>query len=61
MDETAISSDETIQKDRKEVPQKAPTISGLRSFQDQMKSMFGKTHLKNSLMAYSIQFGILFG
>uniref|UniRef100_A0A8D8GS52 Synaptic vesicle glycoprotein 2B n=1 Tax=Culex pipiens TaxID=7175 RepID=A0A8D8GS52_CULPI len=61
VDETAISSDETIQKDRKEVPQKAPTISGLRSFQDQMKSMFGKTHLKNSLMAYSIQFGILFG
>lgn len=61
VDETAISSDETIQKDRKEVLQKAPTISGLRSFQEQMKSMFGKTHLKNSLMAYSIQFGILFG
>lgn len=61
VDETASSSDETIQKDRKEVPQKAPTISGLRSFQEQMKSMFGKTHLKNSLMAYSIQFGILFG
>lgn len=65
VDETAIKGDETGQKDSKEVvvevAQKAPKISGLRSFQNQMKSMFGKTHLKNSLMAYSIQFGILFG
>lgn len=61
VNETAVQSDETIQKDQKEVLQKAPKISGLRSFQDQMKSMFGKTHLKNSLMAYFIQFGILFG
>lgn len=61
VDETAVKGDGTIQKDQKVELQKAPKISGLRSFQDQMKSMFGKTHLKNSLMAYSIQFGILFG
>uniref|UniRef100_A0A1Q3FPY0 Putative synaptic vesicle protein sv2 n=1 Tax=Culex tarsalis TaxID=7177 RepID=A0A1Q3FPY0_CULTA len=61
VDETAIKADGSVQKDQKEVLQKAPKISGLHSFQDQMRSMFGKTHLKNSLMAYSIQFGILFG
>lgn len=62
VDETAVKGDASGQKDcKEEVVQKAPEISGLRSFQNQMKDMFGKTHLKNSLMAYSIQFGILFG
>lgn len=62
VDETAVKGDASGQKDcKEEVMQKARKISGLRSFQNQMKAMFGKTHLKNSLMAYSIQFGILFG
>lgn len=62
VDETAVKGEASGQKDCKEaVMQKAPEISGLRSFQNQMKDMFGKTHLKNALMAYSIQFGILFG
>lgn len=62
VDETAVKGDASGQKDcKEEVMQKASKISGLRSFQNQMKAMFGKTHLRNSLMAYSIQFGILFG
>lgn len=62
VDETAVKGDASGQKDcKEEVVQKTSEISGLRSFQNQMKAMFGKTHLKNSLMAYSIQFGILFG
>lgn len=62
VDETAVKGDASGPKDcKEEVLQKPAKISGLRSFQNQMKAMFGKTHLKNSLMAYSIQFGILFG
>lgn len=61
VDETAAKNDGTIQKHQKQELGMAAKVSGLQSFLAQMKSMFGREHLKNSLLAYSIQFGILFG
>ncbi|XP_058813071.1 synaptic vesicle glycoprotein 2B-like isoform X2 [Topomyia yanbarensis] len=37
------------------------SLSGLRTGMQQILAMFRKPHLRNSLLAYSIQFGILFG
>ncbi|XP_055617260.1 synaptic vesicle glycoprotein 2C-like [Toxorhynchites rutilus septentrionalis] len=69
MNETTLPSEadvggdgtQTTAKGEERTTSCSSKLKGLRDGLQQILGMFRKPHLKNSLLAYSIQFGILFG
>ncbi|XP_055551438.1 synaptic vesicle glycoprotein 2B-like [Wyeomyia smithii] len=61
VDETLVGSERTDGKETQENGAASEKRSGLQNGVQQIMVMFRKPHLRNSLLAYSIQFGILFG